>query len=279
MPGQLDVPKAEIDTIKPRYNLDNEEVGLLKSELFSRIDMDSIANDAKFVAVEIDGSDRLSDLARFVEASVFVEEFGNDPELMHREYGPYEAASRFWLVSDRNTKNPIGALRAIDNSSNAGLKTVNDLNRIQGTLPSDIELGHNIDFDKTWDVGTVAVLPEYRGIEYEFMPSLALYRCLYDSGGQLGIDHFISIIDEKAESNLRLLGMPFRPILNTPSFEYLGSEHSTALYSSVTDLAEGVNMKMEETRGYEGIEEIIYKSCDALHNGAVVDDFRARLIG
>src|SRR5262245_60447536 len=54
-----------------------------------------------------------SDLARGLECTVFEEHFGNDPEVMTAAYGPYEAASFFFLVVDRAAMAAVGVLRAI----------------------------------------------------------------------------------------------------------------------------------------------------------------------
>ncbi len=272
---------TELDPIAfgyPRYDLDETELGILVDKLFRELPLNTLPDGIKFVSTEFGPGSVFGNIARSIEKQVFVEEFGNDESVMAQEYGDYEDSSRFWVIFDLEQKTPVGALRVIENSP-YGLKTLNDLQEILTLAPNDVASHHSMVLDKVWDVGTVAVVPEFRGIEYEFLPSLTLYRSLYDRGVELGIDHFISIIDEKEEGNLRLLGMPFRPIMDSESFYYLGSEHSTALYSRVDDLATGVHLKMDEVEAdrSSGIGRLIYQSCDAMHNGHIVDQFRVDL--
>jgi hypothetical protein len=259
---------------KVSYDLSSEQVSELTGSLLERLPLENLPEGSKFVCTELSQNSDFSNLSRYVEERVFVEEFGNNKDEMLTEYGPYESASRFWLVCDITSHQPIGALRVIENSD-SGLKTINDIHSMLGVSPDDVRYIENLDFKKTWDVGTVAVLPEYRGIEYSFLPSLMLYRSLYARGVESGIDHFVSIIDAKAASNLELLGTTFRPILGLDSFSYLGSAESTALVSRVDSLAYGVQSRIAEVSTYnDDISKLIHNSCRALYDGVGTDEYR-----
>ncbi|HLM95539.1 MAG TPA: hypothetical protein VK283_04440, partial [Acidimicrobiales bacterium] len=58
-------------------------------------------------------SDPASELARHVERVVFLETFGNTPELLIKEYAPYEEASIFLCVVDHLRQVPAGTMRVL----------------------------------------------------------------------------------------------------------------------------------------------------------------------
>ena len=67
-----------------------------------------------------------AELARHVEREVFLEFFGNTPELLAAEYGPYESASVFICVIDHVLRQPAGVMRIIVPSA-CGAKSLHDL--------------------------------------------------------------------------------------------------------------------------------------------------------
>ncbi len=193
-------------------------------------------SDSNFICYELDSASHYTPIGQFVEARVFEAAFGNTPEDMQREYGPYEEASRFFVTIDRKNQSPVGVTRAIEGTP-AALKTFHDLPR---WLPNiDMELVyrlHDIRPDTAlWDVGTLAVLPEYRdGSGKGSAASIQLFRALYISALRHSITGMVSIIDKKAHKKLtQFLGVPFTPLGNTEPFSYLGSESSRAVYGYV----------------------------------------------
>lgn len=227
-------------TFQPNYELDRAEISQLSQRLLA--ERPANGND-RFVAYEFDGDDPYSNLGRSIELTVFDETFpDNKVEDLEREYGPYERASSFFVVMDQKSKQPIGALRIIRNSE-AGLKTLNDIAGEPLTISTESFMNfHQVtSLDNVWDVGTVAVLPEFRttGIKSAIgknpQPNIMLYRSLYAKARYEGIDHFVSVIDHKAHRGLKLLGVPFVPINDSEPFSYVGSESSTALYGYVPE--------------------------------------------
>jgi len=91
------------------------------------------------------------------------------------------------------------------------------------------------DLDVCWDVGTLAVVKKERSTASDFMVSTSLYRTLYAEAVKNGVEHLISIIDQKAYENLQLLGVPFVPIVHSDYFSYLDSQKSMAVYGHVTE--------------------------------------------
>jgi hypothetical protein len=178
----------------------------------------------------IEGDSPFSNLGRFVESEVFMQTFGNTPEMMSEEYGPYEQTSDLFVVVDLDSSFPIGTLRVIRNSE-GGLKSLNDLERSELALDqTNVCKELDIEPDRCVDVGTLAVLPEFRRRAGNVLPSLLLYRSLYAKYlSDPNYDHVVTIIDKRAERNLYRLSFPFKPI-DDRYFSYLDSPESRALY-------------------------------------------------
>ena len=81
--------------------------------------------------------DPAAELARRVEHEVFGEAFGNTPELLAEEYGPYEPASVYCCVLDHRRARPVGALRLILPGP-AGLKSLVDVERGWGRSGTEL---------------------------------------------------------------------------------------------------------------------------------------------
>jgi hypothetical protein len=224
------------------YDLPAEAAQQLASELLNERPP---TGDARFVCYKLEGTDPSSNIGRQVEGVVFNQTFHNDPEEMVREYGSYEEQSIFFTSVDRENEKPTsGALRVIENGP-AGFKTINDLAAIHGVPVEEYQRKlaehHGIeDWDKCWDVGTVAVLPEYRSAEGGI--SIQLYRALYVAAMEQGIEHFISVIDSKPLTKLTdYLGIPFVPLADSGPMEYLGSKRSQAVYGHVPEFYRKMN--------------------------------------
>lgn len=191
--------------------------------------------DNPVVCYQLEG-DTMNDVARTVERIVFEQQFGNDASVMNELYGPYEDASRFFLVVDQVNARPVGALRAIQNSD-AGLLTLNTLPPEATDVPiAEILPRHGIDaLDDCWDIGTVAVLPDYRRSGQS--ASILLYRAMTLSALNDGIKHIVSVIDQKPyETMVKYLGIAFEPLATTKPFSYEGSDVSIAVHGHVPDL-------------------------------------------
>lgn len=214
-----------------RYDLSEEELLARTSQLLDRLPP---STDRRFVCYQL-GDASTEEVARTIERAVFETSFDNGDEEMSRIYGPYESASRFFLSVDRIERRPVGALRVIENSP-AGMMTLNRLPEGASNMDSDQLLAfHNIDsLDDCWDVGTVAVLPEYRrqgqGI------SVQLYRALYVSAMKENVSHLLSIIDKRPYETMRnYLGIPFEPLGDSKPFPFEGSDESVAVHGFIPD--------------------------------------------
>ncbi|AHB41969.1 hypothetical protein RAAC3_TM7C00001G0097 [Candidatus Saccharibacteria bacterium RAAC3_TM7_1] len=204
----------------------------------------------RFVCYRLEGKEPFSDIGRGVERLVLEQTFKNNAAEMDKEYSAYEDQSMFFISFDATKEAPSGVLRIIQNGP-AGLKTLHDLQE-ESTIgiSKEVVMGyHDIDdLSRVWDVGTVAVPPEYRSGEGAV--SVQLYRAMYLSALENKIDHFISIVDLKPLGKLTgYLGIPFKPLAGTQPFKYLGSDRSQAVYGYVPEFYKKMSQKMRTPRG------------------------------
>lgn len=235
----------ELAPDRARYDLTDAEMKQCVAEFLKN---SSGEPSAKIECYAVSDDD-MANVARTVERTVFEHSFGNDASQMEEIYGDYEAASTFFLSVDTEQQRPVGALRAISNSP-AGLMTFNTLPGEATQLTSD-QISQHYDMglhDTTWDIGTVAVLPEYRrdgkGV------SVQLYRAMYLSALREGIEHLTSIIDERPlETMTKYLGIPFEQMVGTQPFSYEGSAQSVAVHGYVPDFYTKMRRKSLTPRG------------------------------
>lgn len=191
-----------------------------------------LRSEGRFGCYLLAASSSYSDIARAIECQVFQKFFGNVPAEMAREYAEYEDSSLFFLVVERETQRAAGVLRVIENSA-AGFKTLNDIQGAPLCLPTSKVLAHHgiDDLSRCWDVGTLAVVKEFRGQSHNHIVSTMLYGLLHTEVCKRGIDHVITVLDSHAYVQLtQMLGVPFMPIAHSEPFSYLGSENSRAAY-------------------------------------------------
>lgn len=230
------------DLIAPGYNLTDKAMQELTARLLEERPPTSTE---RFICYRLDGNDPLSDIGRNTERVVFEEAFkGNDAKKMTAEYGPYDAASTFFVTIDTERQLPTGMLRVISHSDQ-GFKSANDLEKL-GIVTSreDIFAYYGIeDKERVWDIGTVGVMPELRS--RAGVISVQLYRAMYLACLEAGIEHYISIVDTERLEKLRdFYGIAFEDLMGTEPFPYLDSPSSQAVYGYVPELFKA----MSETR-------------------------------
>ena len=140
--------------------------------------------------------DPAAELARSVEREVFLEFFGNTPELLAAEYGPYESSSVFLCVVDHVLRQPAGVMRIILPSPR-GFKSLHDVESRWGQPVDDVLARSGIDLDRSelWDVATLAVRSEYRGAASGGLVSLGLFQALAMLGPRSGVRWAFAILD------------------------------------------------------------------------------------
>ena len=181
--------------------------------------------------------DEASDLARHVERVVFMETFGNTPELLAKEYEPYDEASIFFCVVDHLRRVPAGAMRVLLPSA-AGFKTLDDAEPVWGEPVTAMaaRTGIEIDLARTWDIATLAVAPEYRGKATMGLVSMGLYQALALATPRCGIDWLVAILDVPVFRMIRWkLRMPMAGFAGVTAQPYLGSPASMPVWCNVSD--------------------------------------------
>jgi hypothetical protein len=175
-----------------------------------------------------DVQDDLLDAARACEADVFDSAYGNTPEQLCEEYGPYDESSVFIALAD-DAGRVIGACRVITYSGK-GLKTLVDLGREPWRLDGDRSArAAGIDPVTTWDIATLGVRSELGGAGS--MAAAALYHGLVAGGRANGVTTMITIVDERVRSLLHNVGLETHVLPGAATAEYLGSPSSTPSYA------------------------------------------------
>jgi hypothetical protein len=175
-----------------------------------------------------------ADLARHIERTVFEETFGNSPELLAAEYGPYEPGSIFLCVIDHRRRRPAGMLRVLTPGA-AGSKSLHDIERVWGQSPEHlVKHGVTLRTDRLWDIATLAVDPDYRGKAAHGIVGLSLYQALHMGTRRFGIEQLLTILDVRV---LRLLqwqlGKPFIEFAGLTAKRYLDSAASLPVWSDL----------------------------------------------
>ncbi len=244
---------AETDpqTIEPDYRpIDPElEASLLREALAANPEI--TASNSPFALLTIRGDSPYSNVARSLEGRVFDHYFGNDPEVMKREYGAYEESSSFFLLVDRENARAAGVMRII-HPGQPGFKSMNDLTTpkcrtledeaITGLDQEGLKEELGIDPAIALDVATIAAHPEYgakaRGDEVVLS---ALMRAVYHYSLSRGYDDLVAIIDKVPLDKLRMVGLPIRtsPKIASP-FVYLGAQGNTFISIPIPGVEQAV---------------------------------------
>jgi hypothetical protein len=202
-----------------------------------------------------------AELGRRLEREVFFEFFGNTPELLAAEYGPYEDASIFLCVIDHLRARAAGVIRVILPSP-AGFKSLHDLTEGWGEPASEILARSNVELTPaaTWDVATLAVQQEYRGAASRGVVSLGVYQGLTMLAARVQPNHFIAIMDLVALDLVqKAFYRPFSPFVGCEPRRYLDSPSSLPVYADVPE-------------GWARVEMLDRATYELLHDGVGTED-------
>lgn len=168
------------------------------------------------------------DAARDIEARVFLEAFGNTPDVMQREYGPYRAHSRFVAVIDDTDGSAVGAARLIVPNRTGAVKTLTD---VAGepwhlSVPDSLRAA-GLAGRQVWDVASLAVAPTHRSGVAGHEVSVALVHGMYRYARNSGVEGLVTVLDDRVLHRLQQMGVPWTPMAGATSQSYLGSLAST----------------------------------------------------
>lgn len=194
----------------------------------------------RLAAFSVPGTSIYSGIGRRLETAVFGEFFGDTPELLTREYGPYDASSTFLLVIDTERERAAGAIRVIEPSPKS-LKTLVDMGMMG--LPVGSRLWRNgiADLSRVADIGSLAVRKSYRSGTHEVSSMLygMLYRYLVER-----YTHFVATLAPHAHQQLaELLGVPL--VALSERFTYLGVANSIAVSCELADVEKAVRVHLD----------------------------------
>lgn len=198
--------------------------------------VESLAADATTAfGLHVVGPDEeLAAEARALEATVFYETFGNTPDMLAAEYGPYEDTSVFIVVIDNHRARTAGMIRLILDG-HGSLKSMTDIADEPWSMPLDRALAGagitDLDTAEALDVTTLAVHPEYRGASTSGLVSLALYQAVVQTAVAGGFRWLVTILDVVV---LELINgstqAPFRFYPGVGPMRYLDSPSSVPVW-------------------------------------------------
>jgi hypothetical protein len=177
--------------------------------------------------------------ARDVEARVFLEAFGNTPEVLEREYGPYADRSAFVTVVDDQDGRAVGVARLVLPDSTGEVKTLTDVAGPPWRLsPADSLRTAGLAGRPIVDVATLAVDPSHRRGAVGAEITLALCHGLYRWSIGHGAEGLVAILDDLVLRLLRVISVPMTVMPGATSAYYLGSPASTPCVCLLADVAE-----------------------------------------
>ena len=181
------------------------------------------------------GEERGAELGRHVEQAVFLEAFGNTPDVLAEQYGRYEPWSVFICVIDHLRGIPAGVMRVLVPSPE-GFKSLNDIETVWGVPAADLAASNGLalDLEKTWDIATLAIAPEYRGKATRGLVSMGLYQSLTLAARRCSVAWFVAILDMPVFRMIRWrLRMIFAGYEGIAPLPYLGSPASIPAWCDV----------------------------------------------
>lgn len=202
------------------FGLAADEVRRLTDDLLASVD----GRPGRYSVHMAGGHEDGALLSLQVVADVFLDAFGNTPELLAGEYAYLIPAMTHVVVLDRETRTPAGAL-VLQGSPAAELKTVVDLAEPPWSVPVEqslatlsLEPGNR----SAADLLLLAVGREHRNRR---VAVLLLYAGWVVSATR-GIDRWTAILDDSLLGGLNALSRGGLQALG-PSHPYLGSPAST----------------------------------------------------
>jgi hypothetical protein len=196
------------------------------------------------LAMHFQVADRLLESALDCEAEVFLRWFGNTAVQLADEYGPYEDATVFLVIADRDD-HVIGAVRLLAPGGRAGLKTLVDVGEapwaVDGTR-SAAAVG--IDLSSTWEVATLGVRRTADADRVQL--ALALYHGLMTIAQVNHMSSFVAVLDERVRRLLSSVGIITHPLPGTTTAPYLGSGSSTPVYCHFGPMLENQRLRFPD---------------------------------
>lgn len=251
------------DSFAVEYSLDEQVMSEIIVERLAAIDT-SVGSGIKYF--EATSDEPMANVGRSIERVVFEKWFGNTAEDMTREYGPYEHQSTFFVAVDTEKAAPVGVMRTIRaHEPGQSLKLLDD---VRSSEQEDMQRAasfvtdeamrekHGIEtLENVWELGTIAILPQYRNSQRSFLQkgviSAQLIRAMYLSARAQGVEHMIAAMDVNPYEKMvkKHLGLPYVPLCDSEPFSYLGSDQTLLIYGHVPEFYSYMRRKMSTANG------------------------------
>jgi hypothetical protein len=182
---------------------------------------------ASFYRLVFQPSEEIRAKAFACEAEIFAATYGVAYDHHVEEFAPYESASTFLVVLDREDA-VAGVMRLITPGA-AGLKTLNEA----GGQPWCIDgpraaAAVGVDPHRTWDVATLGV-PKGVG-RHRFAVTAALYHGLALAARRNRVRSLLMTVDERVRSILQVGGLFTTALPGAAPGPFCGSPASTPVY-------------------------------------------------
>ena len=174
-----------------------------------------------------------AEAARRCEAEVFLARFGNTPEQIAVEYGPYDESSVWLAVMDGD--GVAQAAGRLIRPGPAGLKTLDDLRREPWRIDPVLAARRaGVRPAVSWESATFAVRPGLRRRGYDAME--ALFYGLAVGSLVNAFEAVVAVIDDQVLRLFGSIGLFLHPFPGTRPGPYLGSPRSSALYAFTDEI-------------------------------------------
>ncbi len=169
--------------------------------------------------------------ARECEAEVFLHWYGNTPEQLADEYGPYEDASVFLAITDSHD-DVVAAMRLLTPGGSAGLKTLQDVAGAPWHVDgSRVAAAADLDLTTTWEIATLTS----RRVQAasQLRNAMALYHGFSHVSRVNSMSAFVAILDSRVRRLLDQVGYVTQNLPGTRPGPYLGSESSVPVFANM----------------------------------------------
>ena len=172
---------------------------------------------------------------------MFLQAFGNTPEVMEQEYGHYEERSRFVTVIDGEGGAALGVARLILPDVAAPVKTLVDVVGEPWRLDvADSLTAAGLSGRPVWDVASLAVDRRFRSGASGSEVIVALCHGVHQYSLNCGVEGLVTVLDDRILRVVRAMGMPWTPMAGATSQNYLGSPASTPCVMVMSSVAESI---------------------------------------
>lgn len=197
-----------------RYDLPEPEAAALLAQLFSD-DVVRLPKDG-LICLQLSGASPYANLARRVEAEVFLADLGDPWQVLAAEFGPFESYSTCFLVLDCGRRATLGATRMV-RCGPEGTPTLRAIGQPPHCVRPEEFFGYyGATPERTCEAGSLAINPQHRARASSPTVGALLFRSAYASWLTQGIEHVIGFMRPEALNRVREVGFPCQDMMNLP---------------------------------------------------------------